>query len=379
MKKRTGGGRHWTLGQYVLSSFVVSGILFLFLAGPNAPLKWSYEHRLSIRFLVLLPPVPAIHGHHIVPPPLHTNFFQTNNLLRAVDVFSISRRLTTTRARLRIAHLWLCVASIDAKKSNNFHLFCWAYRTQHVFLVWIFRFPPSRFYRHRLESDGASSHRNTFDTRDSRMFNAGADAQFNALCIDKNTWQMRRWPRNSVSHRCWLWLLKRCTSVLPQFIVHSRGRLLNDSLAGRLWQTHKRMAVAGAVRPPKLQKTTKRTWITDMNAAKFQTIACAMRFSFMSSGQIMIICLASASMSVPSEIRVQRYLLCIRSLNHREQWRTITACVRSREIDAKGIFKLLQFQSSSSSSLLPIGNSKARPTTAWERRQSPLLSFDFMA
>lgn len=32
-------------GQYVLSSFVVSGISFLFLAGQNAPLKWSYELR----------------------------------------------------------------------------------------------------------------------------------------------------------------------------------------------------------------------------------------------------------------------------------------------------------------------------------------------
>lgn len=120
----------------------------------------------------------------------------------------------------------MSVASIDGKIQTIF-----TYFVGHIgacVSAWIFRFPASRLYRRRLDSGGALSYKNTFDTRDSRMFITGADAQFNALCIDKNTWHMRRWTRNSVSHRFWVGLLKRCTSVLPQFIGHSRGRLLND-------------------------------------------------------------------------------------------------------------------------------------------------------
>lgn len=88
----------WTICASV-RSIVSSFIIFILLAGQNCPIwslcvpfEWSYDHHLSIRILILLrlEPLTVCAG---VGRIVHTfgataNVFQTNNLLRAVDVFS---------------------------------------------------------------------------------------------------------------------------------------------------------------------------------------------------------------------------------------------------------------------------------------------------
>lgn len=144
-------------------------------------------------------------------------------------------------------------------------------------------FPASRLYQHLLHSGG----RHVWYAIAVCSFIAGPDAHFNAHCIDKSTWWMRalaymwrwrwRWQRNGFLHRFWLWLLKWCTSVLPQSIehIHVEDYYMIVWLACCCKCTNESGAVMWVSNWRR--RKVKRTWISGMNDAKCQTIPCAFR------------------------------------------------------------------------------------------------------